>query len=315
MTFRSFTFSLAVALALPGSLLSAQVTQPLDSSAVSRARDSARPGYAPGPVGAVAPQGSAPGVMQLPGVSAGPIMDSVPADSSRLAGGPDTSAADSAPPPPNAQPTNTAAPAQTGSPDLENPRNFRARSIGNTVLLTWNPVRGATYYWLMGTGVPGERVTDTTFTVRNLPPGTRSYSLIAYHGEAADTAAPSRATVGIWEAPKPTDDADLTVAVKATPDSIPPGKCARFRAELRDRAGAAVDALQDGTPARAGAFKYSLRPSSPNLRWLGDDPASLMVCATASAKPGTAVLTASLSTSGKPLTGSTRLRITRTPAR
>jgi hypothetical protein len=320
MTFRSCTFSLAVALGLPASLLAAQVTQPLDSSGAARARDSAQAAYAPGTVGPMTPNDSSSGSMQPSGVSDSARTNGLLADSSHSASGPDTSAADSAAAasaatPPAGQTSNTSGPARSSTQNLDNPRNFRARSLGNTVLLTWDPVRGATYYWLVGTGVPGERITDTTFTVRNLPPGTRSYSLVAYRGEVADTTAPSRATVGIWEAPKPTDDTDLTVAVKATPDSIPPGKCARFRAELRDRSGATVDALQDGTPAHAGGFKYSLRPSTPSLRWLGDDPGSLMVCATASAKPGTAVLSASLGTSGKPLTGSTRLRITRPQAR
>jgi hypothetical protein len=252
--------------------------------------------------------------MQRPQTADSTSLDKGAADSLSPRAGPDTSAADSTPPSAS-QGAQELGAREPGSSDLTNPRNFRARSFGNTVLLTWESVRGATYYWLEGTGVPGEKVTDTTFTVRNLQPGTRSYSLVAYHGGVADTAAPSRATIGIWEAPKTTDDSDVAVAVKVTPDSIAPGKCARFRAEVRDGQGQPLDVLQDGTPAHAGAFKYSLRPSNSNLRWLGDNPTSLMVCATANAKPAAAVLTASLPTQGKPLTGSSKLRITRSGPR
>jgi hypothetical protein len=253
--------------------------------------------------------------MQLPQAADSPGAASGAADTLNPRAGPDSSAADSTSPPPAQEPKEVGSARDAKSSVLNNPRNFRARSFGSTVLLTWEPVRGASYYWLEGTGVPGEKVTDTTFTVRNLQPGTRSYSLVAYRGDVADTAAPSRATIGIWEAPKTTDDSDVSVAVKVTPDSIAPGKCARFRAEVRDGQGQPLDVLQDGTPAHAGAFKYSLRPSNSNLRWLGDNPTSLMVCATANAKPAAAVLTASLPTQGKPLTGSSKLRITRSGPR
>ncbi len=322
MTFRLSSFVLAAILAFPASSPAMQVTQQADTSApssatdtsaTSSATDSAQRGYLPN----IPTPGGQTATMQLPQAAGRTNADSTRADSGAAdtlspRAGPDTSAADSAAPP-RPQEGKAEGARESRSIDLTNPRNFRARSLGNSVLLTWEPVRGASYYWLEGTGVPGEKVTDTTFTVRNLQPGTRSYSLVAYHGDVADTSAPSRATVGIWEAPKTTDDSDVTVAVKVTPDSIAPGKCARFRAEVRDGQGQPLDVLQDGTPAHAGAFKYSLRPSNPNLRWLGDNPTSLMVCATANAKPAAAVLTASLPTQRKPLTGSSKLRITRSP--
>ena len=74
-------------------------------------------------------------------------------------------------------------PVWTGTP--VNPSGFIAKQTGDgQVQLSWNPVDGASYYVLLGPGVPeaSSRVSGaTTFTATGVPPGLQEWAVASYY--------------------------------------------------------------------------------------------------------------------------------------
>jgi microsomal dipeptidase-like Zn-dependent dipeptidase len=82
-----------------------------------------------------------------------------------------------------AAPASAPAPASTVTP--VNPSGFIAKQTGDgQVQLSWQPIEGASYYVLLGPGVPdgGTRVSGTTtFTATGVPPGSHEWAVASYY--------------------------------------------------------------------------------------------------------------------------------------
>lgn len=85
------------------------------------------------------------------------------------------------------RPAKLAAPPPAAAPTVTpvNPSAFIAKQTGDgQVQLSWQPVDGASYYVLLGPGVPegGTRVTGaTTFTATGVPPGSNEWAVASYY--------------------------------------------------------------------------------------------------------------------------------------
>jgi len=75
-----------------------------------------------------------------------------------------------------------------------NPSGFTASVAGNDVVLRWNPVPEASFYWLQGSGLAAQKVpaATTTYTVRGIQPGSLGYSIIAYYESGGQAFADER---------------------------------------------------------------------------------------------------------------------------
>ncbi|MEO8089650.1 MAG: membrane dipeptidase [Gemmatimonadales bacterium] len=82
-------------------------------------------------------------------------------------------------------PASTPAPAPVSTVTPVNPSGFIAKQTGDgEVQLSWRPIDGASYYVLLGPGVPegGTRVTGaTTFTATGVPAGANEWAVASYY--------------------------------------------------------------------------------------------------------------------------------------
>lgn len=82
-------------------------------------------------------------------------------------------------------PTPTPAPTPASTVTPVNPSGFIAKQTGDgEVQLSWRPIDGASYYVLLGPGVPegGTRVTGaTTFKATGVPPGSNEWAVASYY--------------------------------------------------------------------------------------------------------------------------------------
>jgi hypothetical protein len=75
-----------------------------------------------------------------------------------------------------------------------NPSGFTATAAGSDIVLKWNPVPEASFYWLQGSGLAAQKIpaATTTYTVRGVKPGSLGYSIIAYYESGGQAFADER---------------------------------------------------------------------------------------------------------------------------